>query len=112
MFRNTLTANRKYSFRDLENLLSPTQIQLSWKLKNCGPFFFFFAISGIYINFLSPTKIQFSCKLKNCGPFFFFFFCHFWNLHQILNYLKKKDDHHSYFITEITGCERLDWTTL
>ena len=42
MFRNTLTANRKYSFRDLENLLSPTQIQLSWKLKNCGPFFFFF----------------------------------------------------------------------
>ena len=81
MFRNTLTANRKYSFRDLENLLSPTQIQLSW-------------------------------KLKNCGPLFFFFFCHFWNLHQILNYLKKKDDHHSYFITEITGCERLDWTTL
>ena len=33
MFRNTLTANHKYSFQDLENLLSPTQLQLFLKLK-------------------------------------------------------------------------------
>ena len=48
MFRNTLTANDKYPFRDLQNLLTPAQLQLS----------------------LKPI--------------------HFWNLHQILNILKKK----------------------
>ena len=65
MFGNTLTANDKYPFRDLQNLLTPAQLQLS----------------------LKPI--------------------HFWNLHQILNLLKKKDDPNSYFITEITGFERL-----
>ena len=33
MFRNTLTANDKYPFRDLESLLSLTQLQLSLKQK-------------------------------------------------------------------------------
>ena len=33
MFRNTLTANDKYPFRDLQNSASPTQMQLSLKLK-------------------------------------------------------------------------------
>ena len=65
MFRNTLTANDKYPFRDLQNLLTPAQLQLS----------------------LKPI--------------------HLWNLHQILNILKKKDDPYSYFIREITGFERL-----
>ena len=39
VFRNTLTANDKYSFQDLENLLSPTQIQLSLKPKHFLIFF-------------------------------------------------------------------------
>ena len=39
MFRNTLTANDKYSFHDLENLFSPTQIQLSLKPKTFFDFF-------------------------------------------------------------------------
>ena len=38
MFRNTLTANHKYSFQDLENLLSPTQLQLFLKLKTLSDF--------------------------------------------------------------------------
>ena len=39
MFRNTLTANDKYPFRDLENFLSPTQLQLSLKSKTLSDFF-------------------------------------------------------------------------
>ena len=60
MFRNTLTADDKYCFRDLEKLLSATQTEFSLKPKTFRHFFFFF------------------------------FFCHFWNRHQILNILKKK----------------------
>ena len=48
MFSYTLTDNDKNSFQDLENLLSPTQIQLSLKPKTLSDFF---AISGIYIKF-------------------------------------------------------------
>ena len=55
MFRNTLTANDKYPFRDLQNLLCPTQLILPLK------------------------PITFSV-----------FSIHFWNLHQVLNILKKK----------------------
>ena len=40
MFHNTMTANDKYPFPDLENLLSPTQLQLSFKLKTFSNFFF------------------------------------------------------------------------
>ena len=39
MFRNTLTANDKYPFRELEILLSPIQLQLSLKLKTFSEFF-------------------------------------------------------------------------
>ena len=35
-----MTANDKYPFPDLENLLSPTQLQLSFKLKTFSNFFF------------------------------------------------------------------------
>ena len=72
MFRNTLTANDKYPFRDLENFLSPTQLQLSLKSKTLSDFF----------NPFLESKSNFK---------------HF----------EKKDDRHSYFITEITGCETL-----
>ena len=39
MFRKTLTANDKYPFRDLEDLLYPTQLQLSLKPKYFSDFF-------------------------------------------------------------------------
>ena len=39
MFRNTLSANIKYPFRDLENLLSPILLQLSLKSKTLSDFF-------------------------------------------------------------------------
>ena len=39
MFRNTLTANDEYPFRDLENLCSPTQFQVSLKPKTFSDFF-------------------------------------------------------------------------
>ena len=39
MVRNTLTANGRSSFEDLENLFSPTQIQLSFKPKTFSLFF-------------------------------------------------------------------------
>ena len=71
MVRNTLTANDKYPFRNLQNLLSPTQLQLSLKPKT---------LSGFFNPFLESTY--------NFNDF------------------EKKDDGHSYFITEITGCER------
>ena len=38
MFRNTLTANDKYSVRDLENLLSLIQMQLCLKPKTFSQF--------------------------------------------------------------------------
>ena len=72
MFRYTLTANDKYPFPDLGNLLPPTHLQLSLKLKTLCDFF---------NPFLESTSN----------------FKHF----------EKEDDSHSYFITEITGCEVL-----
>ena len=72
MFRNTLTANHKYSFQDLENLLSPTQLQLFLKLK---------------------TLSDFSNQFLEGGSTFKDF--------------EKEDYRLSYFIMEITGCERL-----
>ena len=38
MFCNTLTANEKYPFQDLENLFSSTQLQLSLKPKTFSHF--------------------------------------------------------------------------
>ena len=38
MFRNTLTANDKYPFRDRENLLSAIQMEFSLKLKTFSDF--------------------------------------------------------------------------
>ena len=72
MFRNTLTANDKYSFQDVENLLSSTQLQLSLKLK---------------------TLSNFSNQFLESGSNF--------------KHFEKEDYRHSYFIPEITGCERV-----
>ena len=72
MFRNTLTANDKYPFRDLQNLLSRTQLQLSFKPKTFSDFL------NIFLE--STSNFQ-----------------HF----------EQNYDRLSYFITEITGCERL-----
>ena len=72
MFRNTLTANKKYPVRDCENFSSPIQMQLSLKAK--------------------PFPVSFVQVLKSPSNF---------------KHFEKKDDSHSYFITEFTGCERL-----
>ena len=72
MFCDTLTANDKYPFGDLENLSSPIQIQLPLKPKTFSDFF---------VPFLESTSN----------------FKHF----------EKKDDRHTYFLSEITECERL-----
>ena len=47
MFRNTLTANDKYPFRDLQNSASPNQMQLSLKLKT---------FSDNFVPFLESTS--------------------------------------------------------
>ena len=39
MFRSTLTANDKYSFRDLDNFFFSTQIQICLKRKKFSDFF-------------------------------------------------------------------------
>ena len=72
MFCNTLTAIDKYHFPNLQNLLPPTQLQLSLKPKTLSD--------------CSNPILEGTSNFK-----------HF----------EKKDDPHSYFITEITGCERL-----
>ena len=48
MFGNTLTANDKYPFRDLQNLLPPTQLQLSLKALTLSNFFNPFLESASY----------------------------------------------------------------
>ena len=54
---------------------------------------------------LEPIKIQLS-KEKS---FFLNFLLYFWNLHQILNSLKKEGEQHSLCISEIVECERPDY---
>ena len=72
VFRNTLTTIDKYPFRDLENFLSPTQLQLSLKRKTSS-------------DFLNPL-MESTSNFKD---------------------FEKKDGLHSYFITKVTGFERL-----
>ena len=47
--------------------------------------------------------MQLSLKLKTLSDFL----VPFLESTSDFKYFAKKDDHHSYFITEITGCERL-----
>ena len=72
MFRNTLTADEKYTVRDCVTLSSLIQVQLSLK-------------RTIYSDF-------FVALLQSTSNF---------------NHFDKKDDRHSYFISEITDCERV-----
>ena len=72
MFRNTLTADEKYTVRDCVTLSSLIQVQLSLK-------------RTIYSDF-------FVALLQSTSNF---------------NHFEQKDDRHSYFISEITDCERV-----
>ena len=66
MFHNTLTANDKYPFPDLENLLSPTQLQLSFKLKTFSNFFFcYFLNLHQILNILKKKMIVIPTFLRN-----------------------------------------------
>ena len=55
------------------------------------------------VNFLSPIRMEFYLKPKIFSGFFVSF------LESTSNFkiFEKKDDRHSYFISEITDCERL-----
>ena len=58
-------------------------------------------------NLLSPIQMELSLKRKIFSDFVVPFLestSHF-------KHLKKKDDHHPYFILKITECEKLGWTT-
>ena len=64
MFRNTLTANDKYPFRELEILLSPIQLQLSLKLKNFSEFFAPFPESTSNFKHFEKKKIIVIARLR------------------------------------------------
>ena len=61
------------------------------------------------VKFATPNSNATICKIKK---HFLNFLFHFWNLHQILNIFKKKDDRHSSSISEITDREKFGQTTL
>ena len=55
------------------------------------------------VDFLSPIEMELPLNPRNFSDFFVPF------LESTSNFkdFEKKDDRHSYFISEITGCERL-----
>ena len=55
------------------------------------------------VNLLSPIQMQLSLK----PTIFSHFFVPFLESTSNFKHFEKKDDRHSYFITEITGSERL-----
>ena len=57
-------------------------------------------------------RLRFKFQYLKNQNIFLIFLIHFWNQHQISKILKKKYHRHSYFITEFTGCEKLDKITL
>ena len=59
-------------------------------------------------NLQLPIQMQLSEKRKTFSEFFVPF------LESTSNFkhFEKKDDRHTYFLSEITECERLGWTTL
>ena len=59
-------------------------------------------------NFSSPIQMQLSLKPNT----FFHSFVPFLESTLNIENIKKKDDPHSYFISEITDCERLAYCTL
>ena len=67
MFRDILSVNDKYPFRDVENLLSPTQLQLSLKPKSLSDFFNPFLESTS--NFKHFAKKRYSSQLLYYGNY-------------------------------------------
>ena len=57
MFRNTLTANDKYHDRDVENLTSPIQVQLSLKKKTLSNSFVAYLESKSHLNISGKKMI-------------------------------------------------------
>ena len=60
------------------------------------------------VNLLSPIQMQLSLK----PTIFSHFFVPFLESTSNFKHFEKKDDRHSYFISEIKECERLGETTL
>ena len=58
----------------------------------------------IEANLTIPIPMQLSEKEK----LFLNFWPNFWNLFYILNILKKKDDRHSFFVSDIMGSENVN----
>ena len=60
------------------------------------------------VNFSSPIQMQLYLK-----PIIFSdLFLPFLESTSNFRHFEKKDDRHTYFISEITECEKLGWTTL
>ena len=57
-----------------------------------------------------PSPIQMSLSLER--NFFSDLFVPFLESTSNFKHFEKKDDRHTYFLSEITECERLGWTTL
>ena len=55
-------------------------------------------------NLLLQIQMHLSKKRKSFSNSLF----HFWNFHQILNILKKKNDGHNLCVSEIKDCQRRD----
>ena len=64
MLRNTLTANDKYPFRDLENLLSWNHLQLSFKPNIFSDFLIHFWILRQMLNILEKMMIAIGTLLR------------------------------------------------
>ena len=59
-------------------------------------------------NLTQPIQMQLSRKQKTFSNFFL----HFWNLVEILNIFKQKDDSHTWGISEITDSEKHDYVNV
>ena len=110
MFREISTANDKYISSDCENLSSaiPMQLSLKRKTSNLKVLSELIDCQDKYPlryceNFSSAIQMQLSLKRKTFSDPFVPF------LESTSNFkhFQKKADCHSYFISEITDCERL-----
>ena len=68
-------------------------------------------ITSILFRIVVISRSLFKFKYRKTEKYFVSFLFHLWNLHQILNIFKKKDDRHSWCIFQITDCQRLGYTT-
>ena len=61
-----------------------------------------------YVNLSSPIQMQLSLKPTIVSDFFVLFL----ESTSYFKHFQKKDDRHTYFISEIRECEKLGYTTL